>query len=298
MYCLKFCHENVLYVSSVSRMRMSLFERVSYVDVILKMCHLFGLHCWSFSHFGRRYSSLLRIWTSILIRVSFGLHYLSVSRIWTSFLKRVAYLGSILEAFPILAFPILDVIIQVCCVFWRQSWRVSHLDVIIRACLVCGRHSWSVSLIWAPFLKSFPFLTSLFKFVAYLDVNLDACPIWTSLFERVSYVDVILEVCRLFGLHYWTISHLDVIIQVCRLFGHRSWSVSRHTKEWEELTNFVHVAFIIPLQVYLYSYVVLMQMKVKAEKTCQIIEKAFGKYVFRGSTSFHFCWMSFKTLLW
>jgi len=31
------------------------------------------------------------------------------------------------------------------------------------------------------------------------------------------------------------------------------------------------VAFIIPLQVYSYSYVYLMQINVKAEKTCQII---------------------------
>ena len=262
---------------------------------------------------------------------------------------------------------------------WPLCFKcVAREDVIIRACLVCGRHSWSVSFIWAPFLKRFQSWTSLFKFVAYFDVNLDVCPIWTSLFEHVSYVDVILEVSRLFPLHAWTVPHLDVIIQVCRVLWHQSWRLSHldviiraclvcggHSWSmslirapflnrfsfghhypslsriwtlflkyiaysgsiiepfliWTSLFKFVAhldlilevcrdiqknengsltlcmVAFIIPLQVYPYLYVYFMQMNVKAEKTCQILEKAFGKYVFRGSTSFHSCWMGIGILL-
>jgi hypothetical protein len=196
---------------------------------------------------------------------AWGRHYSSVSCMWTSFLKCVVYLGSILEAFPIL-----DVLIQVCRLLWRQSWRVSHLDVIIRACLVCGRHSWSKSLISAACLNRFLFgrhysslsrtstsiLTlvpfgrhyssmsrmwrSFLKYVAYSGSILEPFLVWTSLFKFVAHLDIILEVYRLFGLHYWTVSHLDIIIQVCRAFRPYSWSVSRHAKEWKRLTNFVH----------------------------------------------------------
>jgi hypothetical protein len=193
---------------------MSSFERVSYVDVILEICRLFGLHSWSVSHFGRHYSSLLRILTSILTRVPFGRHYSGVSRMWTSFLKRVAYLGFILE----------------------------------------------------PFL------------------------IWTSLFKFVAYLDIVLEVCRdiqknensWLTLCMWHLSYLT------------SSSMGRSlTTECTAALGLL--CCIIPLQLYLYSYVFLMQMNVKAEKTCQM---SFEKYVFRGSTPFHSCWMSFKTLLW
>jgi hypothetical protein len=45
---------------------------------------------------------------------------------WTSFLKCVAYLGVILEAFPIL-----DVIFQV----------FMYLDVILEVCRLFGHHS-------------------------------------------------------------------------------------------------------------------------------------------------------------
>jgi hypothetical protein len=52
--------------SSLSLIWTPLFKCVSYVDVILEVCRLFGRHSWSVSHFGRHYSSLSRIWTSLL----------------------------------------------------------------------------------------------------------------------------------------------------------------------------------------------------------------------------------------
>ena len=124
---------------------------------------------------------------------------------------------------------------------WTLFFKcVAREDVIIWECLVCGRHSWNVSLIWSPFLKRFPVWTSLFKFFAYLDINLDACPIWTSLFERVSHVDIILEVCRLFARHSWSVFHFGRHFSSFRVFGHHSWSVPRHKIERERLTNILH----------------------------------------------------------
>ena len=128
---------------------------------------------------------------------------------------------------------------EILSLIWTLFKFVAREDVIIRACLICGIHSWSLSLIWASFLKRFPFWTSLFKFFAYLDVNLDACPTWTSLFERVSYVDFILEVCRLFGRHSWSVFHFGCHSSSFRIFGHHSWSVSRHKIERGRLTNIV-----------------------------------------------------------
>jgi hypothetical protein len=112
-----------------------------------------------------------------------------------------------------------------------------------------GRHYSGMSRTWTSFLK----------YVAYSGSILEPFLIWTSLFKFVAYLDVILEVCR------------DI-----------------QKNENGSLTLCL-VAFIILLQVYSYLYVYLMQMNVKTEKTCQILEKAFGKYVFGGSTSFHSC---------
>jgi hypothetical protein len=117
---MKFYREYGRY-SSLSPVRTTLFERVSYADVILEVCRLFGRHSWSVFHFWRHYSSFSRIWTSILMHVPFGRHYSSVSHMWSLFLKFVAYLGINLEVFSIL-----DVIFQVFRVFGHDSWSVSQ----------------------------------------------------------------------------------------------------------------------------------------------------------------------------
>ena len=111
---MKFCREYGRYSSSVSPVRTSLFERVSYVDVILEGCHLLGLHSWSVSHFGRHYSSFSRIWTPILTRV-----------VWTSLFERVSYVDAILEAFSIL-----DVIFQF---FFYIHGYVHRNSILIRS---------------------------------------------------------------------------------------------------------------------------------------------------------------------
>jgi len=101
--------------------------------------------------------------------------------------------------------------------------------------------------------------TSFLKFVAYLGSILEALPILDVIFQVFAYLGIILEVCR----------DIQMNENGSLIFGHDG----------------IYRTF----KVYSYSYVYLMQMNVKAEKTCQIIEKASGKYVFRGSTSFHSC---------
>jgi len=102
---------------------------------------------------------------------------------------------------------------------------------------------------------------------------------WTSFLKFFTYLGSILEAFSILDVIFQVFADLGIILEVCRDVQ----------KNENGSLIFVHDSIYHTFKVYSYSYVYLMQMNVKAEKTCQTIEKASGKYVFRGSTSFHSC---------
>jgi hypothetical protein len=143
----------------VSRMWLSFFKRVAYVDIILGVCRDVGVILQVCRACGRHSSSVLHISTSFFKRVAHlnvilhvcrvcGRHSSSVSRIWASFFKCVARV---------------NVILHVCRVYGRHSssvlrmWMsflkcVAHV-VILDVCRACERHSSRVSHVWTSFFK-------------------------------------------------------------------------------------------------------------------------------------------------